>query len=402
LREDGHRCPKIVVSPEEDRLLRKRDGGWGLGDGGEVPALRAGHRSLRDSHRTKSFLAATGGHPFPQPPSPTPHPLSRLPLLTFLLLTLLGSVPAPAPAAPRSLATDRFLFVFEAADRRAVKHLAAIAPEKLARIEQRLRIDLPIPIHVYLQDRLQVPGVPHASGWPEWVEGLAVANANTILLRSPSTLPPHESIDEIFAHELAHLALGRRVPEGLPRWLNEGLAMLIASEIRPGDIPLLTRLAALNALTDFSPTQIDFQGGIYRARAAYAQSLSMVHFLKREKGWPGLALLLDHLAAGEDLANAVAQVYDQPWPNLVEEWRSGVRMRYTWLPLILSGSLVWFLASPVVGLGLFHKWLVGRRRIRAMAEEEAVDDEIARVEQIWERSYRVPDPEEREPPDEPQ
>jgi hypothetical protein len=270
------------------------------------------------------------------------------------------------------------------------------------RIEQRLRIDLPVPVHVYLQERLQVPGVPHASGWPEWVEGLAVAEANTILLRSPATLPPHESIDEIFAHELAHLALGRRVPNGLPRWLNEGLAMLIATEVRPGDIPLLTRLAALNALTDFSPTDIDFQGGIYRARAAYAQSLSMVHYLKREKGWPGVALLLDHLAAGEDLATAAAQVYEKPWPTLVDEWRSGVRMRYTWLPLILSGSLVWVLASPVVGFGLLHKWRDARRRIRAMAEEEAIDDEITRIEEIWEHSYRVPDSKDRPPPDEPQ
>ena len=77
-------------------------------------------------------------------------------------------------------------------------------------------------------------------------------------------------------------------------------------------------------------------------------------------------------------------------------------MRYTWLPLILSGSLVWFLASPVVGLGLFRKWLIGRRRIRAMAEEEAIDDEIHRLEGVWERSHRVPDPEDRPPPDEPQ
>gem|GEM_PF-2472197 len=396
MREGGHRCWQIVVSPDEDRLLRKRDEGWGLRVGGAVPALRAGDRFFRSSSPDKILLAAEGGHPPPRPPSPIPRPG-----ILLLLLTLLANIPAPAPAAPRSLATDRFLFVFEAADRRAVEHLAEIAPQKLARIEQRLRIDLPVPIHVYLQERLQVPGVPHASGWPEWVEGLAVANANTILLRSPRTLPPHESIDEIFAHELAHLALGRRVPDGLPRWLNEGLAMLIATEIRPGDIPLLTRLAALNALTDFSPTELDFQGGVYRARAAYAQSLSMVHYLKREKGWPGLALLLDHLAAGEDLTTAAAQVYEKPWPALVDEWRSGVRMRYTWLPLVLSGSLVWVLASPVVGFGLLHKWRDAHRRIRAMAEEEAVDDEIARVEKIWERSYRVPDPEERKPPDEP-
>jgi hypothetical protein len=238
-------------------------------------------------------------------------------------------------------------------------------------------------------------------GLPEWIEGLAVAETNTILLRSPRTLPPHESIDAVFAHELAHLALGQRVPHGLPRWLNEGLAMLVAHELRPGDIPVLTRLAATNSLTDFSPIALDFQGGVYHARAAYAQSLAMVHHLKRQKGWPGLARLLDRLAAGDELTAATAQVYGEPWPAIVEEWRNGMRLRYTWLPLILSGSLVWVLASPVVGFGLLHKWLDARRRIRAMAEEEAVDDEIARIEKIWERSHRIADPEDRTPPDEP-
>jgi len=316
-----------------------------------------------------------------------------------VLVILLAAL--PVHAVPRSLATDRFLFVFDEPDRRAVEHLVEIAPQSLARIEQQLRIAVPVPIHVYLLERLQIPSMSEGHSLPEWIVGLAVAETNTVLLRSPRTLPPQESIDVVFAHELAHLALGQRVPHGLPRWLNEGLAMLVSQELRPGDIPLLTRLAAANSLTNFSPIDPDFQGGMHHARAAYAQSLSMVHYLKRQKGWPGLALLLDRLAAGQELSTATAEVYGEPWPAIVEEWRSGMRLRYTWLPLILSGSMVWVLASPVVGFGLLHKWRDARRRIRAMAEEEAVDDEIARIEQTWERSQRIADRSDRTPPDEP-
>jgi hypothetical protein len=345
---------------------------------------------------TKIDRRPVGPVPHPHPASPIPHPAFAA---LLLLLTLLAAL--PARAVPRSLATDRFLFVFEEADHRAAAHLAEIAPKSLGRIEQQLRIALPVPVHVYLQERLQVPGMGEEHTFPDWVTGLAVAETNTILLRSPRTLPPQESVDVIFAHELAHLALGQRVSHGLPRWLNEGLAMLVAQELRPGDIPLLTRLTASNSLTDFSPIALDFQGGVYHARAAYAQSLSMVHFLKRQKGWPGLARLLDKLAAGQGLSTATAEVYDEPWPTLVEKWHNGMRLRYTWLPLILSGSLVWVLASPVVGFGLLHKWLDARRRIRAMAEEEAIDDEIARIEKIWERSHRISDPDEHTSSDEP-
>ncbi|HBB40068.1 MAG TPA: hypothetical protein DC005_01195, partial [Proteobacteria bacterium] len=220
---------------------------------------------------------------------------------------------------------------------------------------------------------------------------LAIADRNTVLLRSPRVSHTPLELETVFAHELTHLALHRRVPRGLPRWLDEGLAMLVAHELRPGDIPLLASLAATRSLTDFTGDRPSF-AGTHAPRAAYAQALSMVHHLQQKGGWEGLARLLDRLAAGDGLASAAATVYGDGWHALVDGWQSAVRLRYTWLPLILSGSLVWFLASPVVGLGLVRKWRIGQRRIRAMAEEEAIAEATAELELQWDKSLRVADP----------
>ncbi len=311
----------------------------------------------------------------------------------LLLLTILLALAPPAAARPpvRSLAAGRFLFLFTEPDRGVADHLAEIGPATLAKIEGRLHIHLPVPIRVHIQERLQIP---NSVAVAEWIEGLAIANRNTILLRSPRVSTSPLNLETVFAHELTHLALHRRVPRGLPRWLDEGLAMLVSRELRPGDIPILARLAATQSLTDFTGGRPDF-GGARAPRAAYAQALSMVHYLKQEGGWEGLARLLDRLAAGDGVATAIAAVYDDGFHGSVEGWRSAVRLRYTWLPLILSGSLVWFLASPVVGLGLLRKWRIGQRRIREMAEEEAIADATEELEAQWERSYRTEDPEER-------
>lgn len=324
-------------------------------------------------------------------------------MIACLLALALALAPSPVAAteAPvRSLAAGPFLLLFVEEDRGVATHLAEVGPEALAKIEGRLHIHLPVPVRVHIQERLQISNDVAVA---EWIEGLAIANRNTILLRSPRVSTAPLNLETVFAHELTHLALHRRVPRGLPRWLDEGLAMLVSRELRPGDIPILAHLAATHALTDFTGGRPDF-GGERAPRAAYAQALSMVHYLKQQGGWEGLARLLERLAAGDGLATAVAAVYGQGWNGTVEDWHSAVRLRYTWLPLILSGSLVWFLASPVVGLGLLRKWRIGRRRIREMAEKEAIADATEALEAQWERSFRVEDPEGRGtvvPPDPP-
>ncbi|NCO57831.1 MAG: hypothetical protein COW73_01545 [Nitrospirae bacterium CG18_big_fil_WC_8_21_14_2_50_70_55] len=308
-------------------------------------------------------------------------------LLFCLCLVATPSV-ARAAAAIHSVATDRFLFLFAEPDRPVAAHLAAVGPEVLAKIEDELLIHLPPPVRVHIQERLTLPGGVELAGW---IEGLAIADRNTVLLRSPRVSHTPLELETVFAHELTHLALHRRVPRGLPRWLDEGLAMLVAHELRPGDIPLLASLAATRSLTDFTGDRPSF-AGTHAPRAAYAQALSMVHHLQQKGGWEGLARLLDRLAAGDGLASAAATVYGDGWHALVDGWQSAVRLRYTWLPLILSGSLVWFLASPVVGLGLVRKWRIGQRRIRAMAEEEAIAEATAELELQWDKSLRVADP----------
>jgi len=289
---------------------------------------------------------------------------------------------------------ERFLFVFTEPDRGVATHLAEEGPKVLGKIEGRLHIQLEAPIRVHIQERLHIPGGVEVAGW---IEGLAIASRNTILLRSPRVSRTPLELETVFGHELTHLALHRRVPRGLPRWLDEGLAMLVSRELRPGDIPILARLAATHSLTDFTGGRPDF-GGKRAPRAAYAQALSMVHHLKQKGGWEGLARLLDRLAAGDGVATAMTTVYGEGFHATVDGWHSAVRLRYTWLPLILSGSLVWFLASPVVGLGLLRKWRIGQRRIREMAEEEAIAEATDELEAQWERSFRTSDPEERDDP----
>ena len=79
------------------------------------------------------------------------------------------------------------------------------------------------PIHVILAPARS----DLARSTPRWIGGFAVASAETLVLfpgRAPSY--PHNSLDALLQHEVAHILIGRAA-EGryVPRWFNEGLAM---------------------------------------------------------------------------------------------------------------------------------------------------------------------------------
>ena len=66
-----------------------------------------------------------------------------------------------------------------------------------------------------------------ARNTPRWIGGFAVASAETLVLfpgRAPSY--PHNSLDALLQHEVAHILIGRAAQgRYVPRWFNEGLAM---------------------------------------------------------------------------------------------------------------------------------------------------------------------------------
>lgn len=74
---------------------------------------------------------------------------------------------------------------------------------------------------------------------PDFVRGsggswfnLAIARGGTIHLQPTNLLIRREALGSTLCHEMVHVALERSAQRGLPRWFNEGLAMVVAGERR--------------------------------------------------------------------------------------------------------------------------------------------------------------------------
>ena len=78
---------------------------------------------------------------------------------------------------------------------------------------------------------------------PPWAAGFAIGEAGLVVLfPSRSPLYPHDTLEDVLRHEVAHVLISRAAAgHPVPRWFHEGLAVAVE---RPWDLEDRTRLAS--------------------------------------------------------------------------------------------------------------------------------------------------------------
>jgi hypothetical protein len=101
-----------------------------------------------------------------------------------------------------------------------------------------------------------------------------------------------------------------------------------------------------------------------------------VRFLVREREQYRFHGLIERLRGGEAFASALLGSYGIDIVTLEQEWREDVAKRYTFWPVLFSGSLVWAGILGLFALG----WRKRRTRMKTTlarwAREEARDDQL--------------------------
>lgn len=151
-----------------------------------------------------------------------------------------------------------------------------------------------------------------------------------------TVMPEEIEGDEVTAliHELAHFVVqdrGFNCFNGLPHWLEEGLAMLaeggLSNEMRRAFaearlieqfIPLRSFEAPFGADTP-ETTALYLEG--HEALIRYAQSYSLVEVLKEEFGWESIGFLLDLFKYGVTVDDALKLAFGLDTEETEQLWR---------------------------------------------------------------------------------
>ena len=289
--------------------------------------------------------------------------------------------PVPADYVTRDLGWLVVKYVASAEERTAP--LVAAAAEVKAKLAAELgqtvldHVEVRVARSPEEMAQLAPAGLPP----PAYATGVAYPPLKLVLLslRAPDSAEA-ANLDEVFRHELSHVALEDAVQgQHVPRWFNEGLAVYESGESSFGRLRTLWDATLSRSLLPLSELDRGFPSDKVEVSIAYAESADFVRFLLRRADHQRALALIERVRDGEVFDRALADAYGTDMRKIEYEWRQDLDKRYTVWPMITGGSFVWVLTIGALGWAYVARRRRSKRTLEMWAREEAASDESDRL-----------------------
>ena len=218
------------------------------------------------------------------------------------------------------------------------------------------------------------------------VEGVAHSQSGWIVVKSRALHSPDSSFPGTLRHELVHVLLARNTsPGNLPRWLNEGIAMMLAGELHWSAPFRITRMLATGEVIEYAHLDFAFTSGDNHVMGnAYAQALSMTEYLRDRVGDEQFWKLVDSLKR-QSFGKAVQEYASMTPLAFWTAWRGSLWM-VALVVSLMSGFTAFQIMAVLVIVAYLRKRRQAKRKLAQWEEEEAEDD----VFTVWDLENQDP------------
>jgi hypothetical protein len=202
--------------------------------------------------------------------------------------------------------------------------LMTTAQQALTRLKDSSGAELESPVSLYIYasqaDLLGSMIFPQ-----EWTGGVAFSQFGIIAI---GIAPDSASLawgKRTISHELTHLVVNQvtfNPYNGLPTWLNEGLAMTAEGELDQYFVDVLSAAEANNALISVRSLSSPFSAYTDKSLLAYAESYEIVSYLINEYGREKMLELLHAFRQGSGYDEALNGVYGFDMDGLNAQWQA--------------------------------------------------------------------------------
>lgn len=157
----------------------------------------------------------------------------------------------------------------------------------------------------------------------DWVGAHARPELNVLLVTAVNPRTAMFDLSQSLPHELSHLllyhSLGANYPN-LPRWLDEGLATFFEATADPNYTFLLQEAVNNQQTLSFAQLCATFPSEAQPAIVAYAQSVSLIHYIQAEFGNRKLSDLIRAYGDGASCDSGVRQALGISLATLSGRW----------------------------------------------------------------------------------
>ena len=274
-----------------------------------------------------------------------------------------------------STKTDHFSFVYRKRYSGVVRRAIEVSDRSRAKIMEDLGASEGPVVEVRFARNIEEMRslCPHQP--PTWADAVAFWPENVIVISLSTKRHRPVSLETVFSHELSHIVLRWVVGDApVPRWFNEGLAIVESDEQPIERLKILWPGVARGEITPLRQLERRFPAREFQANQAYAESADFVRFLARYRGRWRFREMLVRIRQGEPFFGAMSNTWGASVSELERAWHRDLRQRYSVIPTVTAGMTMWIGVGVLAVFAYVKRRRDIRRRIDAMPDDSEEED----------------------------
>ena len=295
---------------------------------------------------------------------------------TVVAMSLAFATPVAADVRPDEMVTrtaGSLEFHYPERFHKAAQKLIEDGPAAEKQMAGLLGMDELGPVEVWIlpevDDYFELLGQPNRA--PDWAVGLSLSGKGVVIVVNGAG-PGGELVDskKTFRHELAHVAIDRaRGNHPVPRWFNEGFALLAADEWNPERADVFGRAASAGALKNFEDIERNFPEHSASAGLAYAQSLQFIMHLRDLRGDEVTAEIMKGVREGKSFEDSFKSAVGSSLKLTEAKWRNRAESQMSGWSILNDGTWGLFAGSLLFIVAFIIRSGRKRRRLAAMGND---------------------------------
>jgi hypothetical protein len=209
-----------------------------------------------------------------------------------------------------------------------------IAQASLKEVNAELRAPMPDPCDIFIYNSEHNLEAAMVLTGRDWVGGQARPELGAVVIAVPPEQGYTSRMQRYLPHEITHLLVYQLVaPEGyryVPEWLDEGLATSNERLPTPEYALVLEEARKADQLLPVEELCIPFSPDPRIAVLSYAQSASLVQFVRQRYGADGIRRLLSAYANGASCTSGVEEALEVSPGKLENDWRISLEPEARW------------------------------------------------------------------------
>jgi hypothetical protein len=213
-----------------------------------------------------------------------------------------------------------------------------IAQATVKDVRAELRAPVPDPLDIFIYDSARNLEAAMMLTGRDWVGGQARPELGVVVVAVPPEQGYSSRMKRYLPHEITHLMIYELVtPEGykhVPDWLNEGLATTHEQLPTPEYALALEEARDMGQLLSLEELCVPFSPDPRTALLSYAQSASVVTFIREKYGAESVRQLLSAYADGASCTSGVEEALDVSFNKLESNWRISLEPEAEWQAVV--------------------------------------------------------------------